>query len=205
MSPIIKHHKTKLNHIPKRGILTDQLIRELFWEIWDEQQRQGDMCQSALKQDTWSKSARMTTSARRRCASLMCSSPFYSDPHNHMSPLIRKSRWKRSTDINPKKMHHVLPEVMIMIPDQKQSIWLIWHKQNSTYNLLQTAMSPSIKITEEMVSRGARFLPSNTVTHDRGVSFIKLRATATWATTSLKSWVTASWNYVWSHVFTDKN
>lgn len=103
MSPIIKHHKTKLNHIPKRGILTDQLIRELFWEIWDEQQRQGDMCQSALKQDTWSKSARMTTSARRRCASLMCSGPFYSDPHNHMSPLIRKSRWKRSTDINPKK------------------------------------------------------------------------------------------------------
>lgn len=129
LSLIIKHHKTKLNHIPKRGIITDQLIRELFWGIWDEQQRQGDMCQSALKQDTWSKSARMTTSARRQRASLMCSGPFYSDPHNHTSPLIRKSHWKRSTDINPKIMHHFLPEVMIMIPDQKQSIWL-WYENN---------------------------------------------------------------------------
>lgn len=46
------------NHIPSRGgVPKDQLIWELFWGLGDEE-RQGHMCQSALKQDTWSKSAR---------------------------------------------------------------------------------------------------------------------------------------------------
>lgn len=56
------------NHIPSKGggVTKDQLIWELFWGLRDEEQQQGHMCQSALKQDTWSKSARMTTSARRQ-------------------------------------------------------------------------------------------------------------------------------------------